>query len=66
MSHFLNGNQNSSNVFLTQAANASESLPTVEQINMYVTSTITDWQVLVFNGEIWQSIVPQILVNHIM
>ena len=32
MSHFLNGNQNSSNVFLAQAANAAESLPTMEQI----------------------------------
>ena len=32
MSHFLNGNKNSSNVFLSQASNAGETLPTMEQI----------------------------------
>ena len=60
MSHFLNGNRNSSNVFLTQAANAGESLPTMEQINdVSIIQPLLSGQVLVFNGEIWQNLVPQ-------
>ena len=55
MSHFLNGNQSSPNVFLTQAANAGESLPTMEQIkDVSIIQPLLSGQVLVFNGEIWQ------------
>ena len=67
MSHLLNGNQNSSNAFLTQAANAGESLPTMEQIkDVSIIQPLLSGQVLVFNGEIWQNLVPQILVNDTM
>ena len=67
MSHFLNGNQNSSNVFLAQAANAGESLPTMEQIkDVSIIQPLLSGQVLVFNGEIWQNLVPQNLVNDTM
>ena len=48
MSHFLNGNQNSSNVFLTQAAKAGESLPTMEQIkDVSIIQPLLSGQVLV-------------------
>ena len=61
MSHFLNGNENSTNVFLTQAANAAESLPTMEQIkDVSIIQPLLSGQVLVLNGEIWQNLVPQI------
>ena len=64
MSHFLSGNQNSSNVFLTQAANTNESLPTMEQVkDVSIIQPLLSGQVLVFNGEIWQNLVPQNLVN---
>ena len=67
MSHFLNGNQNSSNEFLTQAAHAGESLPTIEQIkDVSIIQPLLSGQVLVFNGEIWQNLVPQNLVNDTM
>ena len=65
MSHLINGNQNSSNVFLTQAANAGESLPTMEQIkDVSIIQPLLSGQV--FNGEIWQNLVPQNLVNDTM
>ena len=64
MSHFLNGNQNSSNVFLAQAAS---SLPTMEQIkDVSIIQPLLSGQVLVFNGEIRQNLVPQNLVNDTM
>ena len=67
MSHFLNGNQNSPNVFLTQAANVGETLPTMEQIkDVSIIQPLLSGQVLVFNGEIWQNLVPQNLVNDTM
>ena len=67
MSHFLNGNQNSSNVFLAQASNAGESLPTMEQIkDVSIIQPLLSGQALVFNGEIWQNLVPQNLVNDTM
>ena len=66
MSHFLNGNQNSSNVCLTQAANAGESLPTMEQKDVSIIQPLLSGQVLVFNGEIGQNLVPQNLVNDTM
>ena len=67
MSHFLNGNENSSNVFLTQAANAAESLPTMEQIkDVSIIQPLLSGQVLIFIDEIWQNLVPQNLVNDTM
>ena len=67
MSHFLNGNENSSNVFLTQAANAAESLQTMEpKKDVSIIQPLLSGQVLVFNGEIWQNLVPQNLVNDTM
>ena len=67
MSHFLNGNQNSSNVFLTQAANAGESLPTMEQIkDVSIVQPLLSGQVLIYNGSIWQNIIPQSVVNDIL
>ena len=46
MSHFSNGSQNSSNVFLTQTANAGESLPTMEQIkDVSIIQTLLSGQV---------------------
>ena len=54
MSHFLNGNQNSSNACLAPAANAGESLPTIEQTKyVYIIQPLLSGQVLVFNGEIF-------------
>ena len=67
MSHFLNGNQNSSNVFLTQAANGGESLPTMEQIkDVSIAQPLLSGQVLIYNGSIWQNIIPQSVVNDIL
>ena len=61
MSHFLSGNQNSSNVFLTQASNAGEGLSTMEQIkDVSIIQPLLSGQVLVVNGEIWQNLVPKI------
>ena len=52
---------------MTQAANANESLPTMEQIkDVSIIQSLLSGQVLVFNGEIWQNIVPQNLVNDTM
>ena len=48
MSRFLNGHQNSSNIFLTQAANAGESLLTMEQIKVVsIIQPLLSGQVLV-------------------
>ena len=67
MSHFLNGNENSTNVFLTQAANAAESLPTMEQIkDVSIVQPLLSGQVLIYNGSIWQNIIPQSVVNDIL
>ena len=64
MSHFLNGNQNSSNVFLSLAANAGESLPIMEQIkDVSIIQPLLSGQVLFFNGEIRQNLIPQNLAN---
>ena len=53
MSHFLNGNQNSSNAFLTQPANTGESLPTMEQIkDVSIIQPLLSGQVLVKYGNI--------------
>ena len=67
MSHFLNGNENSTNVFLTQAANAAESLPTMEQIkDVSIVQPLLSGQVLIYNGSIRQNIIPQSVVNDIL
>ena len=67
MSHFLNGNQNSSNAFLAQAANAGESLPKMEQTeDVSILQPLLSGQVLVFFGEIWHYLVPQNLENYTM
>ena len=51
MSHFLNSNQNLSNVFLTQAANTGKSLPTMEQIkDLSIIQPLLSGQVLVYNN----------------
>ena len=64
MTHFLNGTQNTSNVFLTQASNAGLSIPTMEEIkDVSIIQPLLSGQVLVYNGEIWQNIVPQSIVN---
>jgi len=62
MTHFLNGPQNISNVFLTQASNAS--IPTMEEIkDVSIIQPLLSGQVLVYNGEIWQIIVPQMSLS---
>ena len=51
-------------MFLTQAVNAGENLPTMEQLkDVSINQPLLSGQVLVFNGEIWQNLVPQNLVN---
>ena len=52
---------------MTQSANAGESLPTMEQIkDVSIIQPLLSGQVIVFNGEIWQNLVPQNLVNDTM
>ena len=65
MTHFLTGGgQTTSNVFLTQASNAGLSIPTMEEIkDVSIIQPLLSGQVLVYNGEIWQNIVPQSIVN---
>ena len=60
-----------SNPFLTQSlginnintTSTSSSMPTMEQIRDVRTKNLITGQVLVYNGDIWTNIIPQILVN---
>ena len=65
-SSFLTNNSSGQSIFLSNGTSSSQSSqnPTMEQIrDVSILNPLESGQVLVFNGDVWQNIVPQSLVN---
>ena len=64
-SSFLTNNSSGQSIFLSNGTSSQSSQnPTMEQIRDVSILNPLEWgQVLVFNGDVWQNIVPQSLVN---
>ena len=64
-SSFLTNNSSGQSIFLSNGTSSQSSQnPTMEQIrDVSILNPLESGQVLVFNGDVWQNIVPQSLVN---
>ena len=64
-SSFLTNNSSGQSIFLSNGTSSQSSQnPTMEQIrDVSILNPLELGQVLVFNGDVWQNIVPQSLVN---
>ena len=64
-SSFLTNNSSGQSIFLSSGTSSQSSQnPTMEQIrDVSILNPLESGQVLVFNGDVWQNIVPQSLVN---
>ena len=65
-SSFLTNNSSGQSIFLSTGTSSQQSSqnPTMEQIrDVSILNPLESGQVLVFNGDVWQNIVPQSLVK---